>query len=154
SVLGAAGLLRDDAEVEPIDGRSLSFNRRMKIVQRFGKALLSIGDKAEQMERFWMIGREFECLTVSRFRLRQAMRLLMEASLFEPRFDRRRRALAWCPSCRFLTASLGSIHDASAAAVLRVAENSPNGQRRAECVTRRAARKETERRYESHKISG
>ena len=83
--------MRDHAEVEPVEGRrGLPLNRRMKIVQRFGKALLSIGDQAEKMEGFGMVGRELERLTVSGFCLRQPMRLLMDASLLEPSFDRLR----------------------------------------------------------------
>jgi hypothetical protein len=83
--------VRDNAEVEPVEGRrSLPLNRRMKIVQGLGKALLSIGHQAEKMEGFGMVGREFERLTVRGFCLRQPMRLLMDASLLEPGLDRLR----------------------------------------------------------------
>jgi hypothetical protein len=90
-VLDAAGFVRDHAEVEPVERRRcLPLNRRMKIVQRFGKALLSIGDQAEKMESFGMVGRELERLTVRGFCLRQPVRLLMDASLLEPSLDRLR----------------------------------------------------------------
>jgi hypothetical protein len=88
----------------------------MKIFQGLGEALLPVRDQAEEMERFCMVWRKFERLPVGRFCLCQAVGLLMDASLFEPGFDRRRGALVWYSSFGFLTASLGSIHDASTAA--------------------------------------
>ena len=64
------------------------------------------------MKGFGMLWRESERLPVGGFRFGQTAGLLMPASLLKPNLDRRRRALF---SCGFLTASLGSIHDASAA---------------------------------------
>jgi hypothetical protein len=68
------------------------------------------------MQGFCMVWGELERLPVGRFGLCQAIGLLMDASLFEPGFDRRRGTLVRYSSFGFLTASLGSIHDASTAA--------------------------------------
>ena len=62
----------------------------MKILQGLGEALLAVRDQAEEMEGFCMVWRKFERLPVGRFCLCQAIGLLMDASLFEPGFDRRR----------------------------------------------------------------
>ncbi len=116
-VRGAARLLRDDAEVEPVHRRGrLSLHRRMKIVQRFRKALLAVGDQAEEVQGFRMIGQELECLSVGRFGFGEALRLLMNPSLLEPTLNRCRCALMWVSTLCCLTPSLGSIHDAPTAA--------------------------------------
>ena len=60
-----------------------------------------------------MLWREFERLTVRCFCLAQPVGLLMDPSLREPGLDRLRLVPGRFPSCGFLTASLGSIHDAS-----------------------------------------
>jgi hypothetical protein len=86
--------------------------------------MLPIGHQAEEMERFCVVWGKFEGLPVRRFCFRETTGLLVRASLFEPGVDLPGRALV---SSRFLTASLGSIHDASATG-LRVAEKRPTGQ--------------------------
>jgi hypothetical protein len=109
--------LRDDAEIEPVDGRGrLTVDGGVKILQGLGEALLAKRDQAEKMQGFCMVWGELERLPVGRFGLCQAIGLLMDASLFEPGFDRRRGTLVRYSSFGFLTASLGSIHDASTAA--------------------------------------
>ena len=57
-----------------------------------------------------MMWGETKRLPVRRFGLNKAALPLVKTSLFQPPVDGGRVALA----CRFLTASLGSIHDASA----------------------------------------
>ena len=72
-----------------------------------------------------MLGGETMRLPVGGFRLKQPTLPLVETSLFEPSVDGGPVALS---ACGFLTASLGSIHDASAAAQ-SVAEKRRAGQR-------------------------
>ena len=125
-VLRAAGLVRDNAEVEPVDGgRGVSCNRCMKIVQGLGKAVLPVRDEAKEMKRFRMVRGKFERLAVRRFRFNETTGPLVCASLFEPGVDLPSRAVV---SPRFLTASLSSIHDVRQPDQ-RVAEKPSTGQR-------------------------
>jgi quercetin dioxygenase-like cupin family protein len=78
------------------------------------------------MKRFRVMRRQIQSLPVRRFCFLETAGLLMYAPLLEPGIDFPGRA--FLPH-RFLTASLGSIHDASAAG-LRVAEKRPTGQRK------------------------
>jgi quercetin dioxygenase-like cupin family protein len=78
------------------------------------------------MKRFRMMRRQVQSLPVRRLCFLETAGLLMGASLLEPGIDLPGRA--FLPPC-FLTASLGSIHDASAAG-LRVAEKRLTGQRK------------------------
>ena len=74
------------------------------------KALLSVCHQSQEMEGFGMLGGESKRLPVGGFRLNETTFALVETSLVQPAVDRRPVALS---ACGFLTASLGSIHDAS-----------------------------------------
>jgi hypothetical protein len=87
--------------------------------------MLPVCHEAQKMKRFCMVRGQFEGLPVRRFCFDETAGLLKCASLFEPGIDLPGRAFVLR---RFLTASLGSIHDASATG-LRVAEKRPTGQR-------------------------
>jgi quercetin dioxygenase-like cupin family protein len=78
------------------------------------------------MKRFRMMRRQVQSLPVRRLCFLETAGLLMGASLLEPGIDLPGGASLPPP---FLTASLGSIHDASAAG-LRVAEKRLTGQRK------------------------
>ena len=73
-----------------------------------------------------MVRREAKRLTVGSFRLNKTALPLVETSLFQPSVY---GGLVPLSPCGFLTASLGSIHDASAYGETSLAERRRAGQR-------------------------
>jgi hypothetical protein len=76
------------------------------------KALQSVCHQSQEMEGFGMVGRESKRLPVGGFCFNETTLALVKSSLVQPAVDRGPVGLS---ACGFLTASLGSIHDASAA---------------------------------------
>ena len=91
------------------------FDRRVQVRQGFGKMVLSVRHEAQEVKRFRMLRGKIEGPAVRWFCFHQASGLLVRASFLEPGLNRRHRAELVSSSCGFLTASLCSIHDASAA---------------------------------------
>jgi hypothetical protein len=61
----------------------------MEILECFWKAIQTVGDQPQQMDRLGMMGMNLERLPIGLLSLDQATGLLMTASLLEPRMDGR-----------------------------------------------------------------
>ena len=112
------------------------------------KPLQSVCHQSQEMEGFGMVGGKSKRLPVRGFCLNETTLALVETSLVQPAIDRGPVGLS---ACGFLTASLGSIHDASAAD-RSVAEKRRAGQRQTRSRCGRGAHTNNRSKDEDYKI--